>query len=255
MQLGDFSSLAKQYIHRPAYNDHLLKTLLQYTGYLQKPEFSVADVGAGTGKLTKMLLEKGLNVIAVEPNDAMREEGIAYTCGYDVQWQTGSGEETGLPDESVDWLLMASSFHWTDPLKSLPEFARVLKPDGYVTVIWNPRDIESSELHSRIEQNIYDIAPNIVRVSSGSKSSTKKWEDVLVSTGHFRNVILMEVSHCEIMTKERYLGAWNSVNDIQVQAGTDKWSKILMMIEKEIAHLDVVEVPYKNRAWTAQRIG
>jgi ubiquinone/menaquinone biosynthesis C-methylase UbiE len=255
MQLGDFTNLAKQYINRPAYNDHLLKTLLLYTGYLQKPNFSVADVGAGTGKLTKMLLEKGLSVTAVEPNDSMRAEGTIYTDAFNVSWQAGSGEHTNLSTESYDWAVMASSFHWTDSGKSLPEFSRILKPGGYFTAIWNPRNIEVSELHSRIENNIYDIAPSISRVSSGSKTNTKKWEEILISTGHFSNVIFMEVDHIEVMSKERYLGAWNSVNDIQAQAGPDNWSKILAMIEKEIAHLDMIEVPYKNRAWTAQRVG
>jgi ubiquinone/menaquinone biosynthesis C-methylase UbiE len=94
-----------------------LKTLLLYTGYLQKPDFKIADIGAGTGKLTKMLLEKGLSVTAVEPNHAMRAEGIKYTDGFDVSWVAGSAEETGLPDGSLDWILMASSFHWTNPEK------------------------------------------------------------------------------------------------------------------------------------------
>lgn len=254
MQLGDFTQLAKQYINRPAYSEHLLKTLLLYTGYLQKTDYQVADVGAGTGKLTKMLLEKGLNVIAVEPNDAMREEGIKYTKGFNVSWLSGSGEVTGLQDKSIDWLIMASSFHWTNPEKSLPEFYRVLKPGSYFTAIWNPRNIESSELHSRIERKIYEIAPNINRVSSGSKATTKKWEEIITSTGHFSNVILMEVDHFEIMSKERYLGAWQSVNDIQAQAGPEKWKEIIAMIENEIADLEVVEVPYKNRAWTAQKV-
>ena len=254
MQLGDFSALAKQYINRPAYNEHLLKTLLLYTGYLQKPDFKVADVGAGTGKLTKMLLEKGLNVTAVEPNDAMREEGIRFTEGFNISWLAGSGEVTGLPANNFDWLIMASSFHWTDPQKSLPEFHRTLKPGGYFTAIWNPRNIEASELHSRIEQQIYDIAPSINRVSSGSKANTKKWEEVLISTGHFENVMFMEVDHIEVMSKERYMGAWNSVDDIQAQAGPEKWKQILAMIENEIKDLVQVEVPHKNRDWTAQKV-
>jgi ubiquinone/menaquinone biosynthesis C-methylase UbiE len=254
MQQGDFSSLAKQYINRPAYSEHLLNTLLLYTGYLRKVDYAVADVGAGTGKLTKMLLDRGLHVTAVEPNDSMRQEGIAHTKGHDASWIAGTGESTGLPRGSIDWILMASSFHWTDPEKSLPEFHRALKPGGYFTALWNPRNIEVSELHTRIERQIYEIVPSIRRISSGSKTCSKRWEEVLVSTGHFSNVIFMEVDQVETMPKERYLGAWRSVNDIQSQAGPQKWAEILSMIEDEIAHLDFVEVPYKNRAWTGQRL-
>ena len=255
MQQGDFTELAKNYINRPAYSDQIIRTLLMYTGYLQKADFKIADIGAGTGKLTKLLLSKGLDVVAVEPNDAMRLEGKKYTSAYSIEWMDGSGESTGLPHASIDLAVMASSFHWTDPNKSLPEFHRILKPEGFFTAVWNPRNIEVSEFHTRIENNIYEIAPGIKRVSSGSKSSTKKWEDILISTGHFKDVLFLEVDCVETMTRERYLGAWHSVNDIQVQAGPEKWEKIIKMITAEVSNMDLIEVPYKNRAWTGQKVG
>ena len=62
----------------------------------------------------------------------------------------------------------------------------------------------------------------------------------------------METDHTEIMSKERYLGAWRSVNDIRSQAGVEKFEIIMKMIENKIAHLDMIEVPYKMRSWTAQ---
>lgn len=254
MQALEFSSLAKHYTNRPAYSDHLLNTLLLYTGYMRKVDYTVADVGAGTGKFTKMLLERGIKVTAVEPNDSMRQEGIAYTKGHDASWLAGSAERTGMPSASTDWILMASSFYLTDPDKALPEFHRVLKPGGYFTALWNPRNLEASELQTRIERQIYEIVPSIKRVSSGSKAHSKNWEEVFVSTGHFTNVIFMEVDQVETMPKERYMGVWRSVLDIQSQAGPQKWAEILSMIEGEIAHLNFVEVPYKNRAWTGQRL-
>lgn len=255
MKQGDFSNLAKKYINRPAYSELILRAILKYMDYEKKENFKIAEVGAGTGKLTKMLLEMGLDVIAVEPNDAMREEGIKYTREHNIQWINGTGEYTTLENECVDWVIMASSFHWTDTKISLPEFHRILKPNGFFTALWNPRNIEASELHTKIENNIYEIAPNIKRVSSGSKNHTSKWEDVLVSTGHFQDVIFMEVDHLEIMSKERYMGAWDSVNDIRSQAGEEKWEQILESIEHEIEDLDLIEVPYKIRAWTTQKIG
>ncbi|HQH99509.1 MAG TPA: class I SAM-dependent methyltransferase [Spirochaetota bacterium] len=254
MKPGDFTELAKNYIYRPAYNDLIIDALLKYTGFYEKKDFTAADVGAGTGKLTKMLLERGVKTIPVEPNNAMREEGFQYTKKWNTEWREGSGEATGLPDQSVDWVTMASSFHWTDHTLSLPEFHRILKPGGYLTVIWNPRNIEASELGKKIENRIFEIVPTLKRVSSGSQSQTKKWEEILVSTGHFNKTIFFEVDHLEIMTQERYLGAWNSVNDIRSQAGEEKWCEIMRMIEDYIKSYNTIEIPYKNRAWTVQRI-
>ena len=129
MKQGDFTQVAKYYHNRPAYSPMILEKLIASVNDSQKDlrEFQVVEVGAGTGKLTKMLNDFGLKVLAVEPNDNMREEGIAYTKGTDIKWQKGSGEDTQLPDKIADWVIMASSFHWTDPNKSLPEFARILK--------------------------------------------------------------------------------------------------------------------------------
>ncbi len=255
MKQGDFTKLAKQYINRPAYSELLLNNFLKIVNYSKKNnDFKVVEVGAGTGKLTRMLLELGLSVIAIEPNDAMREEGIKFTKEFDnITWKKGSGEETSLESNVADWIIMASSFHWTDPIKALPEFARVLKDNGYFTAIWNPRNIQVSELHLKIENNIKLIVPELKRISSGSQS-TKQWEYILVSTGDFKDCIFMETDHQENMSSERYMGAWHSTNDIQAQAGKDRWSEILTMIENEIKGLNIVNVPYKMRAWTVQKV-
>lgn len=89
-------------------------------------------MGAGTGKLTKMLGEMfECQIDAIEPNDNMREEGRKFTQNLsNISWHQGSGEETRMKDNQADWVIMASSFHWTDPKKSLPEFNRILTGGG-----------------------------------------------------------------------------------------------------------------------------
>jgi ubiquinone/menaquinone biosynthesis C-methylase UbiE len=254
MKLGDFSVLAGNYINRPAYDVKLIEKIMEHAGY-SILNISIADVGAGTGKLTKILAEMGCESIhAVEPNDEMRKEGIKHTKNFScIEWIKGSGEVTNLPDKCVDLVTMASSFHWTDPNKSLPEFSRVLKKDGYLSIMWNTRDIASSKLHMDIENIIYEIVPGIKRVSSGNSSHTKNWNDILISTGHFENVKFIETSYVERMTKERYLNAWRSVNDIQAQAGPENFEKILSKIEEMVSRLEYLDVPYKMRSWTVRQ--
>lgn len=255
MKQGDFTQLAKSYIYRTGYSEIILRMLASYVGGFQN-DFTVADVGAGTGKLTEHLLELGFRGFAVEPNDAMREEGVRLFGDRQeqIQWLKGTAEATSLPDNCANWVFMASSFHWTKPEHSLKEFYRILKPGGYFTAIWNPRNLESSELHRRIEDRIHTIVPNLKRVSSGSSKYTQDIEKTLISTGHFKDVVFMETAYDVVMEKDRYLGAWRSVNDIQAQAGPEGFNKVMEAIEEEIADFQEIRVPYKTRAWTAQAL-
>lgn len=114
MKQGDFSRLSKAYIDRPSYGDLIRDSLLKLVEFPR--DGIVADIGAGTGKWTKQLADAGCKVVAIEPCDSMRGEGVLYTkdCS-NVSWQKGSAEETGLGAGSVNCVTMASSFHWTEP--------------------------------------------------------------------------------------------------------------------------------------------
>jgi SAM-dependent methyltransferase len=97
----------------------------------------VADVGAGTGKLTRQLRERGLDVIAVEPSPGMREELRRAVPGGPVL--AGTAEQIPLADGSVDVVIVAQAWHWVDPARAVPEAARVLAPGGRLALMWNRR--------------------------------------------------------------------------------------------------------------------
>ena len=254
MKHGDFTKLAKEYVNRPGYSQDVLRMIGRTAG-MDRRDFRVADIGAGTGKLTEELATLGMTGYAVEPNDAMRAEGIkAFQNKNSFAWSKGTAEHTDLPDNFFDWVLMGSSFHWANTAEALTEFHRILKPGGYFTAIWNPRDIEGNELHERIEQVIYDALPNMKRVSSGGKKNIGDIEGKLLSTKYFGNLIFTEAPHSVTMSKERYLGVWRSVNDIQVQAGEKLFQDILNKIAKIIEPYEEIVVPYRSRAWTVQAL-
>ena len=250
MKQGDFSKLAKAYINRPGYSLRLLNNIANVP-MISRSKFKVADIGAGTGKLSENLLKLGFNVDCVEPNIEMLKEGIKYTKNKNAKWTQGSAEDTGLKDKTYDWVLMGSSFHWVDFKKAINEFERILKPNGKFTAIWNPRNLQVSEFHMKIEKKINEIATNIKRKSSGLSGITSRLSELLIKSGVFNDVIFSETQYYLNFSRERYIGAWHSTNDIQAQVGESNWKKIIKMIENETKGMDTIKIPYKSRAWTA----
>ncbi|WP_432561512.1 class I SAM-dependent methyltransferase [Kineococcus sp. SYSU DK003] len=106
----------------------------------------VLDLGAGTGKFTASLVARGIDVVAVEPSTRMLAE---LTATLDVEAHEGSAEATGLPDASVDAVVVAQAWHWVDPARAVPEVARVLRPGGTLGLVWNVRD-ESVDWVARV---------------------------------------------------------------------------------------------------------
>lgn len=254
MKQGDFSLLAEDYKNRPGYSEPVLRQIHSEVARRFSVGFKVVDVGAGTGKLTQHLISLGLSGWAVEPNDSMRGVGQRDHGAYkQIEWKAGPAEEIPLEAGCAGWLLMASAFHWTDAPRALKEFARILKPQGVLTLLWNPRDLEKNPLQLEIDEMIGSKVPGLQRKSSGAKPYTIGLEETILGSGLFKDVIFMEASHVERMTPARYLGAWRSVNDIQAQAGPVIFEDIMSTIEKMISGMNEVVVPYKTRAWVASR--
>jgi SAM-dependent methyltransferase len=98
----------------------------------------VLDLGAGTGKLTRQIAARGLEVTAVDPSEGMLGEFGKVLPG--VRALVGSAEAIPVPDGAVDAVLVAQAWHWVDPARAVPEVARVLSPGGRLGLIWNLRD-------------------------------------------------------------------------------------------------------------------
>ena len=250
---GDFTGLASSYSkHRPDYSSSVLNCLI----CLQEKKLSeikLADVGAGTGVWTRMVYKKGIkNIIAVEPNNDMRSYGKADSSGLNIEWLLGSAEKTNLKSESVNWITMASSFHWADFDNALKEFHRVLMPNGFFTALWNPRLIESNQIFVDIENYLKFLKPNLKRVSSGRSGITKDLTNLFDNSKLFEDVIYIEGRHSIKMSIERYLGIWESVNDLKFQLGKENFDKFLNYVREKLLKLKYIEATYLTRSWTVK---
>lgn len=134
-----FTSRVADYTrHRPGYPDEVVDLIESATGL--GPGSTVADIGAGTGISAELFIRRGYTVIAVEPNAAMRAEAERRLGGEPgFRSVGGSAEATGLPGESVDLVVAAQAFHWFEPVATRREFARILRPGGWLAILWNER--------------------------------------------------------------------------------------------------------------------
>ena len=133
-----FTSRAGDYAkYRPSYPDRVIDRIIAELDNVS--ESVAADIGAGTGISSRLLADRSIKVLAIEPNAAMRQVAKLHPL---VEFKDGNAEDTKLPDASVDLVTCFQAFHWFNPEPSLKEFDRILKPGGKLAAVWNNRDRE-----------------------------------------------------------------------------------------------------------------
>lgn len=159
-----FSNRVSNYVkYRPGYPREVLDLFRNEMGLT--PSSIVADIGSGTGLSAKLFLENGNAVYGVEPNEAMRAAAEQFLKDFpNFRSIYGTAEETGLPGGSMDIVIAAQAFHWFDPEKTRNEFERILKPGGYIALMWNERQLDTTEFLSGYEQLLLKYADDYKKV-------------------------------------------------------------------------------------------
>ncbi len=139
-----FSDRVENYVrYRPGYPPEVVGQLQTDCGLT--PSHTIADIASGTGLWTRLLLENGNHVFGVEPNAGMREAGERILAQFpNFSSVAGSAEATTLADHSVDFVTAAQAGHWFDRQRSRREFVRILKPAGWLVLLWNERLVDST---------------------------------------------------------------------------------------------------------------
>lgn len=160
--------------YRPSYATEFIDYLA--TSNTLTKDSVIADIGSGTGILTKQLLDKGLRVLAVEPNADMRsvaERQLSEYTGFVSV--PGTAEETTLAATSVDLAVAAQAFHWFDHDRFKDECRRILKPGSKVALVWNSRDENSPVVREMDDINVR-YCPTYVGVSGGIENDKRVFE-------------------------------------------------------------------------------
>jgi SAM-dependent methyltransferase len=159
-----FSDRVENYVrYRPGYPAEVLRMLRNDCGLT--PNHVIADIASGTGIWTRVLLENGNPVFGVEPNAEMRQAGERLLAGFaKFTSVAGSAEATTLPDSSVDFVTAAQAGHWFDPVKARREFVRILKPGGWLVLLWNERLTHSTAFLREYEQLLLDYGTDYADV-------------------------------------------------------------------------------------------
>jgi ubiquinone/menaquinone biosynthesis C-methylase UbiE len=198
-------------IARPGYPDEALDLVATELGLTHGT--TVCDLAAGTGKLTRRLVDLGASVTAVEPVEAMREQARATVPGAHVV--DGTAEAIPLPDASVDVVTVAQAFHWFDAQPALAEIARVLTPGGGLALLWNERDertawvAEMSRLIRWHERTV-------------SRYQHVDWAEVVAASQHFTPLEERGVQWDQPMTREILADRVRSISYVAVMPTAER---------------------------------
>ncbi|MDQ0011181.1 SAM-dependent methyltransferase [Luteibacter jiangsuensis] len=171
-----FSDRVEDYVrYRPDYPPALVEWL---HGLGVHTGWTVADVGAGTGISSKLFLDAGHRVTAVEPNAAMRAAAERWLGGEErFRAVDGTAEATGLPDDSVDLVAAAQAFHWFDKERVREEFARILPSRGLVVVFWNSRRLSGTPFLEGYERLLHEYGVDYISIAEryADDESMARW--------------------------------------------------------------------------------
>lgn len=242
----DYTNLADAYLKRPDYAEEAIDKMLAIADIEEGD--NICDVGAGAAHLTKLLAARGLLVDAVEPNDAMRNNGIKITKDYsNVVWYEGVGEHTGRDENKYDLVTFGSSFNVCNRSEALQESHRILRPQGWFACMWNHRD-----LNDPIQKAIEDILKkNIEEYEYGTRREDQT--EIINESGLFNQVVYLEGTVVHQVLAEDFIEGWKSHGTVYRQS-KEKFSLINQEIREFIEgkRQEYISIPYTTRIWMAQ---
>lgn len=217
--------------YRPKYSNEFIRYI--DLKYFKDKSKAIADIGCGTGILTKQILDCGLKVFGVEPNEEMLNEARGYLKEYESFTPiNATAENTTLEDNSIDIIVVGQAFHWFNLELFKKECQRILKDDGVVILVWNRKCKGDMEL---------DRKKIVEKYRSISDSFNCSWDEREEGIAKFfdNNFIKLEFDNPLIETLEEFLGRTLSAShaittaDPRIEEYIDEWKKFFNKYQKQ----------------------
>lgn len=239
-----FEAGAEAYeVARPGYPDEAVAALARVLPLTASTR--VCDLAAGTGKLTRRLVDAGADVVAVEPVPGMRAQLAQATPSATIL--DGTAEAIPLPDASVDAVTVAQAFHWFAAPEALAEIARVLRPGGGLAILWNERDertawvAEMSRLIRWHERTV-------------SRYQHVDWAAVVAASGHFSPLAEEVVGWDQPMTRDLLADRVRSISYIAVMPPVERERLAAEVTGLVARRAEPFDLPYRCRVlWCHRR--
>jgi SAM-dependent methyltransferase len=251
---GRFTGLAQAYAQfRPSYPVQAIDFIMARCGLANTSH--LVDVGCGTGTASRLFVASGLNVIGIEPNTEMRCAAAAMVVGEaagpKVTYLGGRAESTGLPAAVADAVLSAQAFHWFEPNATLREFHRILKPDGWVILMWNERDERDTATAA-----YGDVIRTAKETAAVEGPRQARAGSALRNSPLFRQVEQVAFRNQQALDEEGLLGRAFSVSYAPHEAGErEEWTERLRAVFRQHQHDGRVALRYLTSIYLAQRYG
>lgn len=212
------------------------------------PGSTVVDVGAGTGKFTRLLLPSGARVIGVEPVAEMRD--VFSRVLPDVEVLDGTAESVPFADASVDVVTAAQTFHWVDAVPAVAEVARVLRPGGGLVLLWNLRDL-SVAWPAQIKALMDRVAGDAPRYGSASGGG---WQRAVADHSGFGPVEKATFRHDHPMTPATVRARVSSTSYVSTLPDAERES-VLQEVDAIVAPLgESFAEPYLTEVFWCRRV-
>ena len=242
----DYSTLASGYDDRADYDGDLIELVVKLQALDEKA--CLLDVGAGTGKLTKILVSNPFQVIASEPNSEMRRIGQINVKKSNCEWRAEAAENLSLPNQSIDSVWFGSSFNVIEHKTFFEKFTQFAKRESWITCMWNHRNLEDP-IQSKVEEIIKS------RIADYNYGSRREDPSVILNnTGLFGEIIHVTSDFEVTQSTGAYFNAWKSHGTLRRQCNSEQqFNSILDDIQELLRNSSEISIPFTTKIWTTKR--